>query len=107
MPTEFSRRVIALIRQVPPGCVASYGQIASLAGSPRGARQVVRLLHSASDKHGLPWHRVVNAQGRIPERAGGGHVRQAELLAAEGVEVSPGYRIDLRRYGWDFPERVD
>lgn len=107
MPTDFSRSALALIGQIPPGCVASYGQIAALAGSPRGARQVVRLLHSASDKHGLPWHRVINAQGRIPARPGGGHVRQAELLQVEGVEVGPGYRVDLRRYGWDFPERVE
>ena len=62
---SFTECVIQLIQQIPPGNVMTYGQVAKLAGSPRGARQVVRILHSSSEKHQLPWHRVVNAKGEI------------------------------------------
>ena len=62
---SFTERVIQLIQQIPAGNVMTYGQIAKLAGSPRGARQVVRILHSSSGKYQLPWHRVVNAKGEI------------------------------------------
>jgi len=63
--TPFTEKVIAIIAAIPEGKVMTYGQIAAAAGSPRAARQVVRILHSMSDKYHLPWHRVVNAQGMI------------------------------------------
>lgn len=80
-----SERIITLIRSIPRGRVAAYGQVAALAGAPNGARQVARLLHSSSEKHGLPWHRVLNAQGRISLPPGGGFELQKKLLEAEGV----------------------
>ena len=65
MMNPFTERVINIIKSIPIGKVMSYGQIAKVAGSPRGARQVVRILHSMSEKYKLPWHRVINAKGEI------------------------------------------
>lgn len=76
----------------------TYGQIAACAGSPRGARQVVRILHSMSEKHGLPWHRVVNARGEIAIREGEGRYTQKLVLEGEGVEFGLNDRIDLDIY---------
>jgi len=94
-----SARILAMIRAIPRGKVAAYGQVAALAGAPHGARQVARLLHSSSRKHGLPWHRVVNSQGRISLPPGGGLELQKKLLEAEGVRFEED-RIDFGRYGW-------
>ena len=65
MPGDFTKDVIRIIFNIPEGKVLSYGRVAFLAGSPRGARQVTRILHSSSGKYGLPWHRVIKAQGRM------------------------------------------
>jgi len=96
---EPSRRIADMIRAIPKGRVASYGQIAALAGIPHGARQVARLLHSSSDKRGLPWHRVLNAQGRISLPRGGGAELQRKLLEKEGV-IFHRCVVDRERYGW-------
>ena len=85
MVTSFHQRVVAIIKKIPKGKVATYGQIAALAGNPRAARQVVRILHSSSQKEQLPWHRVVNRQGRISLRPGSGYETQKELLKEEGI----------------------
>ena len=83
---------------IPYGHVATYGQIAAVAGNPRAARQVAWVLrHNDS---GLPWHRVINAQGGISLPAGAGLERQRALLENEGVAVGPGNRVDLDRYQW-------
>ncbi|WP_347552904.1 MGMT family protein [Pseudalkalibacillus hwajinpoensis] len=76
----------------------TYGQIAGLAGSPRGARQVVRILHSMSSKYDLPWHRVINAKGEMGIKSGEGFIRQRMQLEEEGVEFSSQDKIDLRVY---------
>lgn len=88
------------IRRIPRGKVASYGQIASLAGHPRGARQVARLLHSLSDREGLPWHRVINSQGRISLPMEGAGTLQRDLLRKEGVEVEGDGSLELERFRW-------
>lgn len=94
----FTLKVIEIIQAIPSGKVMTYGQIAQEAGSPRGARQVVRILHSMSRKYNLPWHRVINAKGEISLiDAEGGH-EQRVLLESEGIEVSPEHRVDLRVY---------
>ncbi|MBO9610587.1 MAG: MGMT family protein [Paenibacillaceae bacterium] len=101
----FTEEVIAIIRAIPAGKVMTYGQIAELAGSRRAARQVVRVLHAMSRSHGLPWHRVLNAHGKIGERDGESMMRQIEHLEAEGVEVSARGEIDLVVYQyWPPPE---
>lgn len=90
-------RVIAAI---PPGRVASYGQIAALAGLPRGARQVARALRHAPADPGLPWHRVIAVNGRIAiPAATSGYKTQIRRLRAEGIVVSAG-RVDMRLYRW-------
>jgi methylated-DNA-protein-cysteine methyltransferase-like protein len=96
---EPSRRVVDLICAIPRGRVATYGQIAVMAGLPNGARQVARLLHSSSDAHRLPWHRVINASGGISLPSGSGGELQRALLEKEGVAFHGG-KVDLRRFGW-------
>ncbi|NMO79844.1 MGMT family protein [Niallia alba] len=61
----FTKKVVEIIADIPEGKVMTYGQIAAIAGSPRGARQVVRILHTLSEKYQLPWQRVLNSKGCI------------------------------------------
>lgn len=98
---EFSRQVRELIRTIPAGKVATYGQLAAMAGRPGNARGVVWILHSSSASHGLPWFRVVNREGRISLPAAAGGEEQKELLELDGVEFDERGRIDLSRYQWD------
>ncbi|MDR2136052.1 MAG: MGMT family protein [Treponema sp.] len=98
--TETTRRIIGAIRAVPRGKVCCYRDIARAAGLPNGARQVVRVLHSMAEKYGLPWHRIIRADGSIAlESCEGGEI-QAGLLLAEGVKVSAPGRVDMERYGF-------
>jgi methylated-DNA-protein-cysteine methyltransferase-like protein len=86
------------VRKVPRGRVASYGQIAELAGLEGHARQVGYALHALPPDSGVPWHRIVNARGEIsPRSAGDSHELQKMLLEAEGVTFDANGRI-LRRY---------
>ncbi|MFD0715788.1 MGMT family protein [Paenibacillus sp. GCM10027626] len=94
----FTQRVIAVIKNIPAGKVMTYGQVAAEAGSPRGARQVVRILHSMSTAHRLPWHRVVNVKGEIAIQDEEGRLKQILNLDIEGVEVGEDGRIDLSIY---------
>ena len=98
---EFERRVKACIRAVPKGRVATYAQIAALAGNDRAARQVARVLHSSSEKDRLPWHRIINSRGGIALGRGRGFEEQRRRLRAEGVIVDRGGRVDLDRYCWE------
>jgi methylated-DNA-protein-cysteine methyltransferase related protein len=95
-------RIYAVVRRIPAGRVATYGQVAELAGLERHARMAGYALHALPDHTTVPWHRVVNAQGRLSLRADGeGSVlRQRFLLEEEGVEFGLGGRISLKRYGW-------
>ncbi len=81
-------RIVEVLRSIPEGTVASYGEVAAAAGVPRGARLVARVLSSMSRKHGLPWHRVVRADRRIALPRGGGFELQKALLEAEGLRVA-------------------
>ncbi|WP_223594806.1 MGMT family protein [Neobacillus bataviensis] len=96
--TPFTENVVEIIRNIPAGKVMTYGQIAALAGSPRAARQVVRILHSMSKKHRLPWHRVINAKGQIALQDEESYQEQLWSLEAEGVEVGLNGVIDLEKY---------
>ena len=98
--TPFTENVVEIIRSIPEGKVATYGQIARLAGSPRAARQVVRALHSMSKKYHLPWHRVINAKGQIALQDDESYQEQRLSLEAEGVEIGLNGVIDLERYQW-------
>lgn len=92
-------RILRVIARIPRGRVATYGQIASLAGLPRRARLVGQVLSTLPDGSTYPWHRVINASGSISVR-GGGEVTQRLRLIAEGVDVSPGGRVRMRTYRW-------
>jgi len=95
------RRIYAAVSRVPKGRVATYGQIAAVAGLPRQARFVGYALHALAADSDVPWHRVVNAAGKISLRADAlGHDElQAELLRREGVRFVGG-AIPLARYRW-------
>ncbi|WP_391574979.1 MGMT family protein [Cohnella sp.] len=94
----FTKRVVDIIRSIPEGRVMTYGQVAECAGSRRAARQVVRILHSLSEKHGLPWHRVLNSKGEIAIQEGEGRYMQQLYLENEGVEIGLNGLIDLEQY---------
>ena len=97
---DFSQRVKEIIKSIPRGKVASYGQIARMAGYARGARQVAYILHSCSEKDGLPWQRVVNHSGRISLPEGYGYELQYKMLTGEGIKFTGEKTIDLEKYGW-------
>ncbi|WP_369413129.1 MGMT family protein [Pseudomaricurvus albidus] len=96
----FSQAVVRLIRAIPEGSVATYGDIATAAGSPRAARQVVRLLHTLSSKYRLPWHRVINKAGKIALTDPQAFELQKQKLIKEGVEVTEAGCVDLGQYRW-------
>ncbi|WP_127496436.1 MGMT family protein [Paenibacillus glycanilyticus] len=98
MLQPYTQRVVDIIKRIPEGKVMTYGQIAGLAGSSRGARQVVRILHSLSSAHQLPWHRVVNAKGEIAIQEDESRMLQRHMLEAEGVYIGINGMIDLEEY---------
>lgn len=103
MLNDFSERAIAVIRSIPKGKVLTYGDVALLAGNHRAARTISWLLNAASEKYGLPWHRVVNSRGAVSLEGEGGEL-QKQLLCAEGVVFNEKEQIDLSRYRWETRE---
>lgn len=101
----FNARVYAVVRQCPAGYVTTYGQVATLLGSPRVARHVgFALAALMRTDEPVPWHRVINSQGRISHR-GDVHraQQQRELLEREGVVFDERERVDLDRFRYSFP----
>ncbi|MDX1404980.1 MAG: methylated-DNA--[protein]-cysteine S-methyltransferase [Woeseiaceae bacterium] len=95
-----NKRIWATIRDIPPGCVASYGQIAEIAGVPRGARQVGYALRNLPKGHDVPWHRVILSSGKIAfEKGSRAYKEQAKRLMMEDVAILNG-RIDMQKYRW-------
>jgi methylated-DNA-protein-cysteine methyltransferase-like protein len=113
-PVAFRAYVWELVRQIPSGQVATYGQIGVLVPIPMGmAEKDYRAFAPrwvggamAACPPDVPWQRVINAQGKISVR-GGSEVKQRELLEAEGVVFDEKDRVDLRRYGWAGPNKDD
>ena len=100
-------RIYRVVRCIPRGRVATYGQVASLAGFAGQARLVGYALHALPEGSHVPWHRVINARGRVSQRAEPfAEVEQRLLLETEGVYVGGRSRISLSRYRWD-PEPGD
>lgn len=95
---RFRKDVSDAVHRIPRGRVMTYGQIAALAGRPRGARAVGFIAHYGDP--GLPWHRVVNRHGRVAPGYPGGMPAQADELRAEGIEVDADWRCDVDRYRW-------
>lgn len=102
MPSDAYERIWNAVAKIPYGKVANYGQIARVAGLGRRARLVGYALHSTPDDMTLPWHRVINAQGRVSPRAEPGWEGfQRHLLEEEGVVFTTRGVVDLKRYRWD------
>ncbi|MBQ1839504.1 MAG: MGMT family protein [Ruminococcus sp.] len=100
MSGSFYDRIYLAVRQIPRGRVATYGQIAAMAGNGGAARAVGNALHVNPQPGVIPCHRVVNAQGRLaPHFAFGGDAEQQRLLEAEGVTVRD-HHVDLREFQW-------
>ncbi|MBT8099414.1 MAG: methylated-DNA--[protein]-cysteine S-methyltransferase [Gammaproteobacteria bacterium] len=94
------QRIWDTVRDIPPGKVASYGQIAEIAGIPRGARQVGYALRQLPKGRKVPWHRVVQSSGRIAFAKGSPQFdNQCQRLSRENVAVLGG-RIDMKQYRW-------
>lgn len=94
----FTERVVKIIGDIPRGKVMTYGQIAFLCGTPRAARQVVRILHSLSHKYNLPWHRVINSKGKIAIKDSSMSMLQKELLMEENIGFIDESTVDLDEY---------
>ncbi len=97
-------RIYGVVRQIPPGQVATYGQIAQLVGGC-SAQMVGFALAALGSGHDVPWQRVINRQGKISLRDGGvGSARQRQLLEAEGVTFDADNAIDFDKFGWPGPD---
>jgi len=103
--SNFYFRVYSVVRRIPKGKVATYGQIAGMIGSPRGARMVGWALNTLKPDSKVPWQRVINSEGRITiENMRATKDEQAHLLQSEGVDVElreGNYWVDLDRFLWN------
>lgn len=100
-PANFYEAVYRLVRKIPRGRVMTYGQIAVILGHPRAARAVGYALRACSGKN-VPWQRVINAKGRISDRAPiEGPLIQKVLLQAEGIKFDATDVCDLKKYRWE------
>ena len=100
MPGTY-QRIYEVVRRIPEGRVATYGQVARLAGLGRQARQVGYALHALPDGHDVPWHRVINARGEISMRTDPVHEGlQREMLEEEGIVFDQHGRVTLCEYQW-------
>lgn len=101
MTSEAYRKIYAVVRRIPRGRVATYGQVARLAGLPGRARQVGYAMYALLRGATVPWQRVINAAGRVSRRrVPGAELTQRMLLEREGVRFGPGGRISLATFGW-------
>jgi methylated-DNA-protein-cysteine methyltransferase-like protein len=101
LPPEFADQVIAVVRRIPKGRLASYGQVAVLAGFPGRPRQVGMVLKGLPSGTRVPWHRVVNNQGHIPSQGRAwSALEQARRLMAEGIVVDAAGDLDLEAHRW-------
>ncbi len=102
--TRLYQRIYAVVRQIPPGRVATYGQVAKIVGRCP-ARIVGYAMAALPCDTDVPWHRVINRHGRIsPRTSGGGSTEQRQLLEIEGVRFDLQARVDLNEFGWRGPK---
>jgi methylated-DNA-protein-cysteine methyltransferase related protein len=101
-PVSRYEQIYSIIREIPPGKVASYGQVARILGgvTARMVGYAMAALRAGSD---VPWQRVINSQGKISLRGSTGGILQRQILEEEGVEFSTQGRVDLVRFGWNGP----
>ena len=108
MKSSSYERIWSVVRRIPRGRVATYGQVARIAGLPRHARLVGYALNALEDARAksVPWQRVINAQGKVSPRAfAGSEAVQRKLLEREGVRFDVRDRVDLARFGWQAGSR--
>lgn len=99
--SDFTKQVMQEIKKIPSGKVATYKQIAELAGKPQGSRGVAWVLHSCSTLYKLPWHRVLNSQGKISfDRTTHNFRQQKKRLENEGVILSADGALSLKTFQW-------
>jgi O-6-methylguanine DNA methyltransferase len=103
-PKPFTARVLSVVRRIPPGRVATYGEVAAMSGRPRAARAVGNIMRTCT-KPGIPCHRVIAAGGRLGGY-GGSEMMKRALLAAEGVTVSGNRVRELSRVAWRHGRRA-
>lgn len=106
-PKILKNKVETLIGSIPSGRVMTYGQVAALCGSPKAARIVGGIAHYGNPD--LPWHRLVNKQGRLASGYHGGRIAQKQHLEAEGIEVvgkAGDYKVDVDSLIW-WPEQAE
>jgi methylated-DNA-protein-cysteine methyltransferase-like protein len=100
--SDLYEKIYEVVERVPPGKVATYGQIARVAGLGRQARLVGYALSNLPSDRNVPWHRVINAQGRISQGSRGEGVNiQRQWLEEEGVEFDLKGKVKLERFGWE------
>lgn len=104
---ELEQAVREIVATIPSGKVATYGQIAEMAGAPGAAREVGYIMSRVSPKQNLPCHRVVNKTGTLaPSFAFGGQDRQRAMLEAEGIQFTADGLINMARHQWGKPEQL-
>jgi methylated-DNA-protein-cysteine methyltransferase related protein len=99
-PASLTLRIVHIVKSVPKGKVATYGQIAGMAGNPHASRLVVRVLNAYSKAESLPWYRVVNSRGTISLKPGFGYEEQRKQLVSEGIVFDDAGKIDFRLFQW-------
>lgn len=100
-PESTYAKIYRVVMKIPEGKVATYGQIARIAGFPGRARQVGYALHALPENSGVPWFRVVNSKGEVSFPLNSeGYTMQLGILEAEGIIFSPGGKIDLKKFQW-------
>ena len=99
--TPFTKAVLKMIKKIPRGKVASYGQIAKISGNAGGSRGVAWILHACSKKHKLPWQRVINSQGKISfDKFSKEYKTQKKLLEKEGIHFSETGTVNFKKFQW-------
>lgn len=102
-PERIYDHIYRVVRLIPPGKVASYGQVARIVGGCT-ARMVGYAMAASGPEHQVPWQRVINSQGKIsPHGYGYGSAMQRQLLEDEGVTFDAQDRVDFDRFGWNGP----
>ncbi len=101
MSSNLFNKFYEIIAKIPNGKVATYGQIAALAGRPRSARMVGWALHNLASNTPIPWHRVINAQGKSSLAEETARRLQQALLETEGVVFDENGKVDLAEFQWD------
>jgi methylated-DNA-protein-cysteine methyltransferase-like protein len=100
VPADIAERIYAIVARIPRGSVSTYGWVAERAGFPRHARLVGHALRVMPAHRKIPWHRVINAQGRISfPRGSAPYAQQRQRLEKEGIPLVRG-RVNLKRHGW-------